>query len=114
MGSRSHRAAAPGAAAAARVAAASSSRTWKRSEAQPGPPEERDAGRRQAAFRRWLWFIGFVVAACVIWPSTLFTFKVKPNQLGVVLRFGEYVRQQGPGLHFRLPYPVEEVSVART
>ncbi len=38
-----------------------------------------------------------------------FTFKVNPNQRGIVLRFGEYVRWEGPGLHFRLPYPVEEV-----
>ena len=38
-----------------------------------------------------------------------FTFKVNPNQRGIVLRFGEYVRWEGPGLHFRFPYPVEEV-----
>ncbi len=38
-----------------------------------------------------------------------FFFTVKPNQLGVVLRFGEFVRQEPPGLHFRLPYPIEEV-----
>ncbi|MEZ5844897.1 MAG: FtsH protease activity modulator HflK [Hyphomicrobiaceae bacterium] len=40
-----------------------------------------------------------------------FFFTVKPNQLGIVLRFGEFVRQEPPGLHFRLPYPIEEVIV---
>jgi modulator of FtsH protease HflK len=38
-----------------------------------------------------------------------FTFRVNPDQLGVVAQFGKPVRQQGPGLHFRLPYPIEEV-----
>lgn len=38
-----------------------------------------------------------------------FFFTVKPDELGVVLRFGKYERQVDPGLHFRLPYPIEEV-----
>ncbi len=40
-----------------------------------------------------------------------FTFRVNPDQLGVVMRFGQFVRQEGPGLHFRLPFPVEEVRL---
>ncbi len=40
-----------------------------------------------------------------------FTYRVNPNELGIVLRFGEYQRQEGPGLHLRLPYPVEEVII---
>ncbi|MGE0611754.1 MAG: FtsH protease activity modulator HflK, partial [Hyphomicrobiales bacterium] len=38
-----------------------------------------------------------------------FTVRVNPDELGVVLRFGEYVRQLPPGLNFRWPYPVETV-----
>lgn len=38
-----------------------------------------------------------------------FTFKVDPDELGVVMRFGRVHRQEPPGLHFRLPYPIEEV-----
>lgn len=34
---------------------------------------------------------------------SLFTFRVEPDQLGVVLRFGEYNRTAQPGLNFRLP-----------
>jgi len=37
------------------------------------------------------------------------TFRVEPNELGVVLQFGKYNRQADPGLHFRLPYPIETV-----
>jgi modulator of FtsH protease HflK len=42
-----------------------------------------------------------------------FTFRVQPDELGVVLRFGEFVRQEPPGLHFRWPYPVEEVRLPK-
>lgn len=42
-----------------------------------------------------------------------FTFTVKPDELGVVLRFGQYQRQEPPGLHFRLPYPIEEVRLPK-
>lgn len=38
-----------------------------------------------------------------------FTVRVNPDQLGVVLRFGEWHRDLGPGLRFRYPFPVEQV-----
>ena len=38
-----------------------------------------------------------------------FTFRVQPNEQGVVLRFGAYNRNAQPGLNFRLPYPIETV-----
>ncbi len=55
-----------------------------------------------------LMFLAAVVAAGVL-IFYAFTYSVKPDELGVVLRFGEFHRQEGPGLHYRLPYPVEEV-----
>ena len=42
-----------------------------------------------------------------------FTFSVRPDELGVVLRFGKFDRQEPPGLHFRLPYPIEEVRLPK-
>jgi membrane protease subunit HflK len=38
-----------------------------------------------------------------------FTFRVEANEFGVVLRFGQYERSADPGLHLRLPYPIETV-----
>lgn len=38
-----------------------------------------------------------------------FTVSIRPDEQGVVLRFGEYNRQLAPGLNFRWPYPVETV-----
>jgi membrane protease subunit HflK len=36
-------------------------------------------------------------------------FNVQPNELGVVLRFGEFVRQAYPGINYHLPWPIETV-----
>jgi membrane protease subunit HflK len=42
-----------------------------------------------------------------------FTVRVNPDELGIVLRFGEYVRQLTPGLNFRWPYPIERVELPK-
>jgi membrane protease subunit HflK len=49
-----------------------------------------------------------VLAAVVVWGFSGF-FKVEPDELGVVLRFGKYTRDATPGLNYHLPYPVETV-----
>ena len=53
-----------------------------------------------------------IVAAAFI-GFYAFTFQVKPDEQGVVLRFGQYARTEDPGLHLRWPYPVEEVRLPR-
>lgn len=49
----------------------------------------------------------FILAFVVLIASTVY--RVNTDQLGVVLRFGEYHRTTTPGLNFKLPYPFEEV-----
>src|SRR5262249_60579873 len=34
-------------------------------------------------------------------------FRVEPDEVGVVLRFGKFVREVPPGLNYHLPYPIE-------
>jgi modulator of FtsH protease HflK len=46
------------------------------------------------------------LVAVVIWGFSGF-FQVAPDELGVVLRFGKYVREVQPGLNYHLPYPIE-------
>jgi membrane protease subunit HflK len=58
-----------------------------------------------------LFLASAVAIAVVAWNA--FFFRVNPDELGVVMRFGEFVRQEPPGLHFRLPYPIEEVSLPK-
>src|SRR5262245_58809907 len=49
-----------------------------------------------------------VLAAIALWGFSGF-FRVDPDELGVVLRFGKYVRDAKPGLNYHLPYPIESV-----
>jgi membrane protease subunit HflK len=57
-----------------------------------------------------LLFLVAIVAIVVI-AFQAFTFRVNPDELGVVMRFGKFVEQYPPGLHFRWPYPIDEVRL---
>jgi membrane protease subunit HflK len=41
-------------------------------------------------------------------------FQVEPEEEGVITRFGKFDRTVSPGLHFKAPYPVEEVNKVPT
>ena len=83
------------------------------------PPQDIDALIRQGrdAWRRMMPGGGassgrtvtllFLVFS-LIWAATGF-YRVNPQQQGVVLRFGEWVRTSSPGLHYHLPFPIETV-----
>jgi membrane protease subunit HflK len=49
-----------------------------------------------------------LLLAILVWGLSGF-FRVDTNELGVVLRFGKYVRDATPGLNYHLPYPIETV-----
>jgi membrane protease subunit HflK len=49
-----------------------------------------------------------VIAAVLIWSASGL-FRVEPDELGVVMRFGKYTRDAKPGLNYHLPYPIESV-----
>jgi len=53
-------------------------------------------------------FALLALAAIALWGFSGF-FRVEPDELGVVLRFGKVVREVQPGLNYHLPYPVESV-----
>jgi membrane protease subunit HflK len=55
--------------------------------------------------------LAIVLAATV--ASLAFTFRVYPDELGVVTRFGKVTRQEPAGLHFRMPYPIDEVRLPK-
>ena len=46
------------------------------------------------------------ILAFMFWVGSGIYF-VQPDELGVVLRFGEYVRDAQPGANYHLPYPIE-------
>lgn len=48
--------------------------------------------------------------AFVVWLASGI-YRVNSDELGVVVRFGEYNRTTTPGLNYHLPYPVEQVMI---
>jgi membrane protease subunit HflK len=53
-------------------------------------------------------FALIALAAVAIWGFSGF-YRVEPDELGTVTRFGKYVRDATPGLNYHLPYPIESV-----
>jgi membrane protease subunit HflK len=83
----------------------------------PQPPDFEDLLRRgQDRFRRVLpggfrtgtGFAIVAIAILVIWLASGF-YRVLPDEVGVVLRFGAYNRTTQPGLNYHLPNPIEKV-----
>lgn len=59
-----------------------------------------------------LWIILLVVVGLALGSTAYFT--VDPEETALVLRFGKYVRNAGPGLHFKAPLGVEQVYLVKT
>lgn len=55
------------------------------------------------------WLIPLVILMMVMSGAGSLFFQVGPDELGVVQRFGKYVRTESPGLHFKLPFGIETV-----
>src|ERR1700745_1425826 len=80
----------------------------------PKPPDLEEFLRRSQDRLRGLMpgnlggrgFALIAVAAVVLWGFSGF-FRVEPDELGVVLRFGKFFREVQPGLNYHLPYPIE-------
>jgi membrane protease subunit HflK len=81
----------------------------------PNPPDLEEILRRgQDRLRRVLpgggmgskGFLLIGLAVVALWGLSGF-FRVEPDELGVVLRFGKEVREVQPGLNYHLPYPIE-------
>jgi membrane protease subunit HflK len=87
----------------------------------PRPPDLEDLLRRaQDRLQQLLpggYFSGIgivliLVGLALIWAMSGF-YRVQSEELGVVLRFGKYVRDAQPGLNYHLPYPIETVLLPK-
>jgi len=56
--------------------------------------------------------VAAVVTIAAIWLASGF-YKVQPDQVGLVLRFGRWVDTRQPGLNYHLPYPIEFVLLPK-
>jgi len=48
-----------------------------------------------------------IVVAIVLYGSI---YQISPDEMGVILRFGKFVRTTDPGLHFKLPLGIEALT----
>lgn len=54
------------------------------------------------------YFKGALLLIALLWLASGF-YQVQPSEQGVVLRFGRYADTTDAGLHYHLPYPIEDV-----
>ena len=83
----------------------------------PQPPNIEDLIKRSQERIRRIMPGGFgsgrgvaliVLVAVVFWLLSGF-YRVQPDEQGVVLRFGEWIKTTPPGLNYRLPAPIDSV-----
>ena len=53
-----------------------------------------------------------ILVAILLW-SLSGLYRVNADEQGVVLRFGKFVSQTSPGLHYHLPWPIETVKTPK-
>ncbi|MBW2731204.1 MAG: FtsH protease activity modulator HflK [Deltaproteobacteria bacterium] len=68
-----------------------------------------DLGKKigQEVMKRMRWIpllLILVIAALTTY------YQIEPDEVGLVMRFGKYIRTSEPGPHFRLPFGIEQVS----
>ena len=51
-----------------------------------------------------------LIVAAVVWAGTGI-YTITDGEAGVILQFGEYKEQTGPGLHWHIPYPIQTLEV---
>jgi membrane protease subunit HflK len=83
-------------------------------------PHELEAGA-VAPPRPWPWFaphrrawIGGLAALAVAGYLLTGIFTVAADEQAVIRRFGRVAARLGPGIHYRLPWPVDRVDVMKT
>ena len=90
---------------------------WGAGPQQPGGPKPPDLEeflrRGQDRLRDWMpgnlggrGIAVIALLAVALWGMSGF-FRVEPDEVGVVLRFGKFIREVQPGLNYHLPYPIE-------
>jgi membrane protease subunit HflK len=63
--------------------------------------------------RPFLWILGIVVVIVLITAATSF-YTVGTNERGIILRFGKYIKSTPPGLHWKIPWGVDDLYKVKT
>ena len=73
-----------------------------------GPRPPRGPGGPRGAFSGGRGLAMLALLVVVLWLVSG-TYRVQPDEQGVVMRFGAYVRTTGSGLNWHFPWPIESV-----
>lgn len=74
-----------------------------------------EPGHQHAPNRLWRLFLPIAGVFLVIVYLLSGLYVVQPGEIGVVRRFGQVIAPDvGPGLHYRLPWPIDRVDLVET
>jgi modulator of FtsH protease HflK len=75
----------------------------------PTPEEIIDVGKKKfSEFSKYL--IWVPVALLIIMGLQGLIYSIGPDEVGVIQRFGKYIRLSSPGLHAKIPFGIEKVT----
>ena len=81
----------------------------ERETSEVSPPPQLGPGPR----RRAAWVGGFLALAAAGYLLAG-TFTVAADEQAVIRRFGRVALRLGPGIHYRLPWPIDQVDIVKT
>jgi modulator of FtsH protease HflK len=97
-----------------------SNNQWGRKPGQGGPDLDERLKSWQRRFESWLrpgrsgdsgWLVWAGLGVLIAWWVSTGVYQVKQPERGIVQRYGRLVEVTMPGIHFRLPWPVETVTI---
>ncbi|MCA9406077.1 MAG: FtsH protease activity modulator HflK, partial [Candidatus Omnitrophica bacterium] len=76
----------------------------------PDTPEElfRQGGKKFSSIGKFIPFFGFILILLFIAATSFYS--IDQEEVGVIRRFGKYVRTTDPGLHWKLPFNIEKLD----
>lgn len=80
----------------------------------PKPPQMDDIVEKFKGFKLPGGWLLLILAGVVLFFGTSMVYTVDVNEVGVVQRFGKYIRTEMPGLNFKLPAGIEKVTKVKT
>ena len=80
---------------------------------QPGATQGRSVLPGPLKLRGRFWFLIALPVLFAVYLASGF-YVVGPDQRAVVRRFGAVADQVGPGMHYRAPWPVDQVDIVKT
>src|SRR3990167_3419378 len=75
----------------------------------PTPEEIIDVGKKKfSEFSKYLIWVPVVLL--IITGLQGLIYSIGPDEVGVIQRFGKYIRLSSPGLHAKIPFGIEKVT----